>query len=165
MSISKHKIEHLNETNLSIHCLPQMIIWSTDSSKLLFKSWQSRSEFSCKIITFCTPSASEMQHYLNGHKQMFNNIANTPCNPPPQKKTSLCDRQLQGRFDNAAVITGVRMNTDRPLLITEYQLTSKLFGIFSHQALILCLTVTCNNNFTSINAQILSEIHWLASQC
>jgi len=46
------------------------------------------------------------------------------------------------------VITGVRMNTDRYLLIREYQLISKLFGTFGHQALILCLTVTCKNDFT-----------------
>jgi hypothetical protein len=53
------------------------------------------------------------------------NIANTPCTtphapPPKKKKTSLRDRWLQGRFDDAAMITGVRMNTDGSLLIREY---------------------------------------------
>jgi hypothetical protein len=67
-----------------------------------------------------------MQHYFNCHKQMFN-IANTPCTTPhhtttttPTKETSLPDRWLQGRFDDAAMITGVRMNTHKYLLIREY---------------------------------------------
>jgi len=46
-------------------------------------------------------------------------ILNSP--PPPKKKKPffLIDG-YKGRFDAAAMITGVRMNTDRSLLIREY---------------------------------------------
>jgi hypothetical protein len=53
----------------------------------------------------------------------ISNCSTSPIPPhhdPPPKITSLPDRWLQGRFDDAAMITGVRMNTDRSLLIREY---------------------------------------------